>query len=425
MMWRRSHRKRRIHSQHDHQTVGKSNSSSYSAELVGSNEDLLNIILPKLRIKYRVRCKIICKSWYRVITGHRFIYKLPPPSHLLIRRYTRRTGPSLFPEIKYLTVPLNTVRPLPQISQPFLHFLESNHLHVNGIRVSQSCNGLFLCPADIAIKKSNNVFCSHASNANVEHYVYNPTTNKTRFIPLPSRGNTRQVTAMNLAFDPSNSPHYKVVSLSRVHKNYVSYTQVDIYSSETWCWSVSKADFPRDCAHVDFSNGVFLNGAIHWPSYTGDTSVYFDVDNECFKIMPMPPVQDGQSRRTIRFFGESGGWLLLIDFHEPFTMKFVVFGMENDYSNWSVKYHVNFSLHAWIIDKLHILSVICGNDEDDLSLVIYIPGKDKAGKGLMTYNLRERILEKVHSPVPGWDLRLLEEKGSSVVHPLIRTRFAV
>lgn len=73
-----------------------------------------------------------------------------------------------------------------------------------------------------------------------------------------------------------------------------------------------------------------------------------------------------------------------------------------------------------------MLSVFYGSDKDDLSLVIYIPGRDKEGTWLLTFNLRECKLKKVHSPVPGcWDLRLFEEEGILVVHPQIRTRFRV
>ncbi|KAK6124856.1 hypothetical protein DH2020_041390 [Rehmannia glutinosa] len=353
----------------------------------------MNIILSTLRKKRRFRCAVVCKTWYILITGKPFKMKLPQPSDLVIQRYTRRTGPLYFPTIKYLTVSLGTKNPaLPEISQPPLHFLEANDIHAHGIRISQSCNGLFLCPADI----TNNYLSPHAkNNAHVKHYVYNPTTNKTRLIPLPSLDYyKRHVTAMNLAFDPSNSPHYKIVSLSTINETFFSYTQVDIYSSETWSWKVSKA-FPKNCSHVDFSRGVFLNGSIHWPSYTEDSSYYFHVENECFKLMPMPPVQDQRSRRSIRFFDESGGWLLLIDFHEPFPTKFDVFGMENDYSGWSVKYRVDFSLRTWFIEKFHVMSVICGgDDEDDSLLVIYVPGRDKAGKGLLTYNLSNTKLKK-------------------------------
>ncbi|KAH6832535.1 hypothetical protein C2S53_008834 [Perilla frutescens var. hirtella] len=396
--FKKTRRRRKTHARksddHHHHEI----ESSYSAEIVGGNQDLLNLIFSNLKENYRVRFKIVCKSWYQLITGQKFVLKLPPPSDLLIRRYTRRTRPLLHPKMKYLAVPLDTVsRQRPEDRQPFLNFLESNDLHVNGIRISQSCNGLLLRPADVSVNKSKNSPWNSCS-ADVEHYVYNPTTNESRLIPLPG-GDATEVTAMNLAFDPSSSPHYKIVSLSRVNKPYSSYTQIDIYSSETGCWSVSKAEFPRNSDHVDFSNGVFLNGAIHWPSYTGETSLYFEVENECFKVMAMPPVQGGQLRRTIRFFGEAGGRLLLIDFDKvPVTRNFDVFGME-DYCSWSVKHHVDFSRRMYssgrafkfFMNRFHILSVICGGDENDLSLVMYIPGRDKDGKGLVTYNLKERI----------------------------------
>lgn len=243
-----------------------------------------------------------------------------------------------------------------------------------------------------------------------------------------------EVTAMNLAFDPSESPHYKIVSLSRVRTTYFSYTRIHIYSSETRCWRVSKAELPQHCGHVDFSKGVFLNGAIHWPSIRGETSLYLDVEKECFETMAMPAVQGGQSTRTIRFFGEAGGRLLLIDFHEPYTRNFDLFQLEDD-STWTVRCHIDLSCPIYLNrfrrrvlfkDRFYVLSVFCGSDKDDLSLVIYNPGRDTDVKGLMTFNLRKCELNKVHSPVPGcWDLRLFEEQGFLVVHPLIRTRFQV
>ncbi|EYU18641.1 hypothetical protein MIMGU_mgv1a019560mg, partial [Erythranthe guttata] len=317
--------KTRIHCQ----DVQESDPTSYSAESIGSNQDLINLIFTKLEPKHRQRCAIICKFWYSVITSRTFKYKLPPLSHLLVRwSATQSRQRSIFPAIKYSIVPLHnhqtSNRPPPQtLFRPALDFLESNDQHVNGIRIIQSCNSLFLCSPDSSIKKlnkngaeKNNGLFPNASN--VEHYVYNPGTNKFRTIPWPAvrRKTTRQVIAMNLAFDPTKSPHYKVVSLSTVRNSCSSYNQVDIYSSEKWRWRATKAEFLPNWAHVDFTNGVFFNGGVHWASHTGNTSVYFDVENEHFKIMPMPPVQGGGQRRSIRYFGESGGRLLLIDSQE-------------------------------------------------------------------------------------------------------------
>lgn len=135
-----------------------------------------------------------------------------------------------------------------------------------------------------------------------------------------------------------------------------------------------------------------------------------------------------RSRRTIWFFGEAGGWLLLIDFHKPQTLKFNVFQLE-DYSTWTVRHHVRLPRRRFR-NRFHVLSVFRGcaeEDDNDLSLAIYLPRKDKAGKGLIIYSLSKKFkLKKVHSPVlHGWDLRLFEEEGFQLVHPLIRARFAV
>ncbi|KAG5551486.1 hypothetical protein RHGRI_009794 [Rhododendron griersonianum] len=64
--------------------------------------------------------------------------------------------------------------------------------------------------------------------------------------------------------------------------------------------------------------------------------------NECIEEMPVPAIPG--FRRHLRngkhmLFGESDGHLHLIA--ELFTTKFQVFEMENDYSGWFVKYHVD------------------------------------------------------------------------------------
>ncbi|KAL8041323.1 hypothetical protein ABFX02_10G157500 [Erythranthe guttata] len=410
-----------VHAESEEIIIGADNHvTSESAEIIGANQDLLNIILSKIGDKHRHRCKIICKTWYEYISGRRYVYnfKLPPPSALLIRRYTRLRRPDNI--VKYLTVPLvkNTAAAPPPPPPPSLEFLQSN-------RIKQSCNGLLLlCPADAHTRSKN--------TANVDHYVYNPTTGRRRHIPLPTAKNTKiEIKSMNLAFDPTKlPPHYKIVSLSTVHRTYLSYTRLHIYSSETHSWRPSKADLPSPkCISVDFSKGVYLNGKIHWPSPKGATSVYFDVENERFETMPMPPVQDsGALRRTIRYFGECGGRLIMIDSSEASPARFSVFEMKKDYSGWTVKYEARLGwLFGWRVEKYRILSVILDGEslEGDLAVVIYCPGRARSGKGLLTCNLRTESIKNIHSPVGGWDLKLLEEKGYSVVHPLFRTKFQV
>ncbi|KAL7163173.1 hypothetical protein ACSBR2_039300 [Camellia fascicularis] len=68
---------------------------------------------------------------------------------------------------------------------------------------------------------------------------------------------------LTLAFDPSKSPHYKVVSLwssSNVHDYYY---QNEIYSFETGSWRVSGEPFTIRAFHLRIHDEVYWNGAIH------------------------------------------------------------------------------------------------------------------------------------------------------------------
>ncbi|KAL7224509.1 hypothetical protein ACSBR1_025881 [Camellia fascicularis] len=87
----------------------------------------------------------------------------------------------------------NSVSLLGQSSLPTLAFIESPPT----IRIKSSCNGLLLCQ----------IYHDVSQRKRVGYIVCNPTTQK--FTPLPDHGGNPSPAC--LAFDPSQSPHYKVV----------------------------------------------------------------------------------------------------------------------------------------------------------------------------------------------------------------------
>ncbi|KAM7510876.1 hypothetical protein LguiB_009751 [Lonicera macranthoides] len=111
--------------------------------------------------------------------------------------------------------------------------------------------------------------------------------------------------------------------------------------------------------------GVFFDGAIHWPTWIHSISVCFDIDEECCFQFPMPPIQGGKKRRSIRYFGESGGYLHLIDCKDS-DLRFNVFEMEYDYSKWFVKYKVDlvdalgwrFIAFGWDIKRFNVVILV-------------------------------------------------------------------
>lgn len=209
------------------------------------------------------------------------------------------------------------------------------HLH--------SCNGLFCISFNLGVE-------------NLDYYVYNPCTNEHRLIPRPNLGTkSHEVVVMNLGFDPMVSDCYRLVCVMKLNGVY----QFSVYSSETRVWrnSMEMLDANQHC----LGQGVFLNGCMHWVSEMS-SFLRFDLDSMCFRVMPSTVIPTGVLKRSIRYFGESGGHLHLIEVQGSRSMSFEVLELETDYSNWFIKYHVDLSsLHTayplMLSEELDLLDV--------------------------------------------------------------------
>ncbi|OMP04340.1 hypothetical protein COLO4_09747 [Corchorus olitorius] len=179
--------------------------------------------------------------------------------------------------------------------------------------------------------------------------------------------------------------------------------KIEIFSSETKAWELCGVPFEAP-HYTDFEHAVFWNGSIHWLSPT-DVSLYFDVETETLKTMTMPRNQAGTngfwSSQRFPYLGESRGHLHLIEVDSISTPTFCVFEMKPHHSGWFVKYIVNLENIALnfpeigrrYIDEFpnlaqnneedfrvqyyaySVLSVVRGEEEDDVELVLLIPGK--------------------------------------------------
>ncbi|KAK2653423.1 hypothetical protein Ddye_013279 [Dipteronia dyeriana] len=77
-----------------------------------------------------------------------------------------------------------------------------------------------------------------------------------------------------------------------------------IYSSVTCSWKIFGRPFSTHYG-VDSRRGVFWNGAVHWANYYFSPSLYFKVDDEKLRKMPMPatPIPDDwDDGRRLRYF---------------------------------------------------------------------------------------------------------------------------
>ncbi|PON92415.1 hypothetical protein TorRG33x02_117390 [Trema orientale] len=218
------------------------------------------------------------------------------------------------------------------------------------------------------------------------YYIYNPTTNQYTKLPtLPIRN------AISLAFDPLESPYYKVVCLRNSERSTHEF-QIEIYS---------------DIWNIRFNIvGVFWNGSVHWISLWG-VSLYFNVSEERLSSLPMPPVPDGWNEdKKHMFSGESRGHLHFTrQIYHTQTPHLDVYEMEMDYSGWFVKFRVNLSelliaspkmikrnkfqpanLHEYVFS---VLCVVRGELDEESYLVLKIRDKVKR------YNFKTSTFHKL------------------------------
>ncbi|XVF54913.1 hypothetical protein PTKIN_Ptkin05aG0218700 [Pterospermum kingtungense] len=270
-----------------------------NAEAIANNYDLLTLILARLPVKSLLRFKSVSKGWYSLISDPAFSRRVFPD---------QVSGLILHKNYKVEFVPL------PDKSRtnkaPSLTFL-------NRFVIRQSCHGLLLCARISPFFSGSPEVCA----------IYNPTMEE--FVELPPPANQHPISGFSLAFDPTKSPHYKVVFVGALdpevdlfwEEDCTSF-QIEIYSSQTRSWRLSGNPFTAD-VFTPFHGEDFWNGSIHWLNKLNvDVSLYFNVEEEKLGKLPMLSIPE---RARIGYFGESGDHLHLILLHQPYPTQFDIY----------------------------------------------------------------------------------------------------
>ncbi|KAK6121902.1 hypothetical protein DH2020_044352 [Rehmannia glutinosa] len=188
------------------------------------------------------------------------------------------------------------------------------------------------------------------------------------------------VRGMILAFDPSKSPHYKVVCVLGLGDVMDQY-KFEVYSSKTSSWRKYGEPFT---AEVNFQNGVYWNGSIHWISFSKTGKSFYlnpDDDARMPKVMPTPPRQDMISTDKY-YFGESCDHLHFIGSIKTWKEIINVYEMRRDYSEWFVKYTVDLSFNSYYIgNSFPICTLVRGKKDDDTFLIL------RTMRRIIRYNL--------------------------------------
>ncbi|GJV22619.1 hypothetical protein Tco_1375314 [Tanacetum coccineum] len=92
------------------------------------------------------------------------------------------------------------------------------------------------------------------------YFVYNPYIDVFKMLP---QFRVLSYVCTILAFDPTKSPHYKVVQVGCIVDHDRGYS-IHIYSSQTGNWVAYDHSFSSYMFHDRFHQGIYWNNAIHW-----------------------------------------------------------------------------------------------------------------------------------------------------------------
>ncbi|XP_057521406.1 F-box protein At5g07610-like [Amaranthus tricolor] len=316
----------------------------------------------------------LTKALYPLISDHDFqsYYSVIFPSIYSLVLIPKHTPHSQKPRLEYVS---NTQT---QTQVGKLSFLESLD-----VQIVHSCNGMFLV----------------MSQSSQSYYICNPRTRRLEL--LPSLTSIAGNFALNLAYGPYTLPYYKVICVKKQeHKS--SIHQISIYSSKTRDWTSLGKPFVAQ-GDIDFSRGVFSNGSMHWMR-RARKGLYLNLEDEVLREMPNPPLEEGYPLASCEYFGESQGHIFYL-IGSPQLCFLKLFEMREDYMGWFLR--VVIDLKALAVDfpimgrrsnnphpifprfECDVLSVIRGFDDEDLEILLSIPGE------VITYNHVKKSARKL------------------------------
>ncbi|KAF6136407.1 hypothetical protein GIB67_023420 [Kingdonia uniflora] len=286
------------------------------------SEGTVENILIRLPVDSLVRCRYVCKHWYRLISDHRFV-KL----HLKISKSQNCNKLMLassegtcfsVDDIETITIAKNV---------GFSTWMENHVLYLNcpfsseyiwqEIGIVGSCDGLLLmlvAPQDMVL--------------------WNPATRQYKRLPCKCVRMINCVKGLfplhGFGYDKSTDD-YKVVSHGKIIDDVNC--EISVYTLRKDSWSVVKANFP--CLRYGSKYpGILLNGILHWnvvkclTSSTKSSFVLsFDLKDENFRELSIPKFEYSLAEWELGVMGES----LCIQFYDWLNPIFIHVWVMNDY----------------------------------------------------------------------------------------------
>ncbi|KAL1359013.1 hypothetical protein HN51_004233 [Arachis hypogaea] len=227
-------------------------------------------ILARLPVKPLLRCKTVCKLWYKLLFDKYFIQ---------VYNEVSRKNPMILVEIsdsslvsKSSLICVDNLRGVSEFSLDFLN---------DRVKVRASCNGL-LCCSSIPDK---GVF-----------YVCNPVTREFRLLPKSrERPVTRfypdgEATLVGLACD-SMYQKFNVV-LAGCHRTFGHRPDGSficlVFDSEMNKWRKFISFQDDHFTHMNKNQVVYVNNALHWLTASATYILVLDLSCDVWRKMPLP-----------------------------------------------------------------------------------------------------------------------------------------
>ncbi|KAK6156588.1 hypothetical protein DH2020_010836 [Rehmannia glutinosa] len=331
----------------------RSSSIRSSAAIIGSNDDLLTEFLIFFPAKSLIRFQLVSKQWHSVISSPSF-------RHLHSLHHCRRRAKS---QPSFL---LRGAASRFFICHPTVKRLVPFSFGFNKkVNILRSCNGLLLLE------------CRKTNFGYKDYYIFNPTTLKFRNLWL-----RKAFVGLCLVFDPSRSPHYRVLCLVPCEN---SSSRLLVYDSETHKWKDSVESYTR---RQKFCGGIYWNDDVYFYK-SRHMSRCYSFKNEKICALDDPPLVIRSPGAMKYHIMESNGHLHSVSLYlKPINKYLYVYEMSDVDFSWCRKYRVDLNpISATFGGNIRLLGMIRGDREEDSILLFHVTGK------IMVYRFVAEVFE--------------------------------
>ncbi|KAG8372406.1 hypothetical protein BUALT_Bualt12G0062900 [Buddleja alternifolia] len=167
---------------------------------------------------------------------------------------------------------------------------------------------------------------------------------------------------MDLAYDPRESLHYKIICIRHLTPPDGPDFEIEIFSSESGFWRICQGKNYNLPPGIQFQVGIYWKNSLHYLNPYSGVSCYFRIEDETLRSLPMPPMQsEVYTEKRSWYMGQSGGHLHLVDIQKNIIRDppIGIYELMDDYSGWELKFRVELGLiGSKYPEMVHYIDVI-------------------------------------------------------------------